>query len=94
MIESPLIDELVMEKYGAQLAEKTREATREATRQTARRTAQRGIRIVLETRFGDVPGDLLDDIQSVDREEQLQTLMRTAVVCPDLEAFRTAIAQN
>ena len=43
MLESPLIDELVMEKYGDLLTEKTREAAREAARETACETAHRDI---------------------------------------------------
>jgi hypothetical protein len=35
MLESPLIDELVMEKYGELLTEKTREAARETACKTA-----------------------------------------------------------
>ena len=54
MLESPLIDELVMEKYGELLTERTREATRE----TACETAHQDIVTVLEARFGDVPRDL------------------------------------
>jgi hypothetical protein len=37
MLESPLIDELVMEKYGDLLTEKTREAAREAAREALAR---------------------------------------------------------
>jgi hypothetical protein len=35
MLESPLIDGLVMEKYGELLTERAREATRETTCETA-----------------------------------------------------------
>jgi hypothetical protein len=90
MLESPLIDELFMEKYGALLTEKTREAARE----TACETAQRAIRTVLETRFGDVPRDLAEEIESVELDDQLQTLTRTAAACPDLDAFRRAVARS
>ena len=74
MLESPLIDELVMEKVRA--------------------TAQRGIRTVLEARFGDVPPELVEQIELVDQEEQLQSLTRTAAACPDLDAFRREVARS
>ena len=82
MLESPLLDETFQAKYGIRLAEKIRE------------TAQRGIRKVLEARFGDIPAELIEQVESVDREEQLQSLTRTAAACPDLDAFRRAVAQS
>ena len=89
MLESPLIDELVMEKYGDELTELT-----EKIRETARETAQRAIRTVLETRFGGVPPDLVEEIESVELDDQLQTLTRTAAACSDLDAFRRAVARS
>ena len=65
MLESPLIDELVMEKYGELLTERTREAAREATRETACETAHQYIVTVLEARFGDVPQDLAEELETV-----------------------------
>ena len=98
MLESPLIDELVMEKYGDLLIEKTREAAREAAREatlkTACETAQQYIVTVLEARFGDVPRDLAEEIELVVDAKQLKGLVRTAVACPDLDAFRNAIARS
>jgi len=91
MLESPLIDELVMEKYGDLLTEKTREAARQAARETACETAHRNIITFLATRFGAVPRELADEIESVADEDQLQKLVRTAASCPDLEEFRDAI---
>ena len=55
ILESPLIDELVMEKYGDLLAEQ---------------------------------------IASLDDEQQLKGLVRSAGSCPDLEAFRKAITRR
>ena len=106
MLESPLIDELVMEKYGELLTEKireaareaareaTRETAREATRETACKTAHQNIVTVLEARFGDVPRDLAEEIESVVDGKQLKGLVRTAVACPDLDAFRSAVARG
>jgi hypothetical protein len=90
MLESPLIDELVMEKYGDVIAEKTREA-QEAGREAAREAAHRNIITFLATRFGTVPRELADEIESVADEDQLQNLVRTAASCSDLEDFRDAI---
>jgi hypothetical protein len=86
MLEIPFLDEIVMEK--------TREAAREAARVTARATACQGVVTVLEARFGDVPCDLAQEIESVDDEMQLRGLLRVAASCPDLDAFRKAVAQN
>ena len=102
MLESPLIDELVMEKYGELLTEKTREAARETAREAARKaaretaceTAHQYIVTVLDARFGDVPRDLAEEIELVVDGNQLKGLVRTAVACPDLDAFRNAIARS
>jgi hypothetical protein len=101
MLEVPLIDVLVQEKYGDLLAEKTREdyaaareAARETARETARKTAHQDIVAVLETRFGDVPRDLVDEIDAVFDVEQLKGLVRSAAACSDLGAFRDAIART
>ena len=78
MLEIPFLDEIVMEK----------------TREAARATACQGVVTVLEARFGDVPWDLAEEIESVDDEMQLRGLLRVAASCPDLDAFRKAVAQN
>jgi hypothetical protein len=78
MLEIPFLDEIVMEK--------SREAVREAAHQY--------IVTVLEARFGDVPCDVAEEIQSVDDEMQLKGLVRLAASCPDLDAFRNAMAQD
>ena len=90
MLESPLIDELVMEKYGDQLSEKIRETARE----TACETGHQYIVTVLEARFGDVPRDVVEEIESVADEKQLKDLVRSAGTCPDLDAFRKTIARS
>jgi hypothetical protein len=78
MLEIPFLDEIVMEK----------------TRETARETAQQDIVTVLEARFGDVPGDVVEGIESIDDHAQLRGLVRLAASCPDLAAFRDAVVQN
>jgi hypothetical protein len=45
----------------------------------------------LETRFGQVPRDLVEQIQAVDDEDQLNELVRSAASCRDLDSFRTAM---
>jgi hypothetical protein len=67
---------------------------REAARETACQTVQRAIRTVLETRFGDVPRDLVEEIEAVELDNQLQRLTRTAAACPDPDAFRRAVARS
>jgi hypothetical protein len=114
MLESPLIDELFVEKYGELLAQRTREVTREVTRKVARKvaretarevtrkvaretaceTAHRDIVTFLETRFGEIPRDLAEEIGSVSDDEQLRGMVRTAAACRDLESFRSEIARG
>ena len=78
MLEIPFLDEIVMEK----------------TRETARETARQDIVAVLEARFGDVPRDMAEEIESVDDEKQLRGLVRLAGSCPDLDAFRKAVTRS
>ena len=102
MLESPLIDELVMEKYGDLLTEETRKAARKAAREAARKaaretaceTAHQAIVTVLEARFGDVPRGLGQEIEPVVDKEELKCLVRLAASCPSLDAFRKAIARS
>lgn len=86
MIESPLLDQFFKERYGQQLAQEVRE--------TARKAAHRNILAVLEARFGDVPRDLAEDIESVADEDRLTDLVCRGATCPDLEAFRNEIAER
>jgi hypothetical protein len=65
-----------------------------ALRETSCETAHQDIETVLEARFGDVPRDLVEEIESVVDRKQLKGLVRTAVACPDLEAFRGALARS
>jgi len=98
MLESPLIDEIVMEKYGDLLAEKIRETAQQTARETALRTAcetaHQDIVTSLEARFGDVPREVVEGVESVVDTRQLKALVRLAASCPDLDAFRNAIARR
>jgi hypothetical protein len=49
---------------------------------------------VLEARFGDVPGEVVDGIESMDDGTQLRCLVRLAASCPHLDAFRDAVVQQ
>ena len=75
MIESPLLQELLSEN----------------ARTTASERAQRDILTILETRFGDVPPVLSEEIEAVADEDQLTGLVRRAASCPDLEALQIAM---
>ncbi len=48
----------------------------------------------LEARFGDVPRDLVEEIESVVDEKQLKGLVPLAGSCPDLDAFRSAMVRS
>ena len=78
MLEIPFLDEIVMEK----------------TRATACETARQDIVTVLEARFGDVPRDLSEEIESVVDAKQLRGLVRLAASCPDLDAFRNGVTSG
>ena len=80
------LDDVVREMCEALLREEIREAARE--------NAHQNIAAVLETRLGDVPRDLVEAIESVVDEKQLKDLVRLAVACPDLAAFRQAIVRG
>jgi vacuolar-type H+-ATPase subunit E/Vma4 len=69
-----------------------RVAAREAAREAALVTARENLVTVLEARFGNVPRDLADEIGSIGDAKQLKSLVRSAVACPDLDAFRDALA--
>jgi hypothetical protein len=43
---------------------------------------------VLEERFGSVPQDIITALGAIQDAERLGQLLRWAVRCPDLEAFR------
>ena len=81
-LEIPHLDEIVMEK------------SREAAREAARENAHQNIAAFLETRFGDVPRDLVGAIESVVDEKHLKDLVRLAAACPDLAAFRRAMTRD
>ena len=66
----------------------------EIVMEKTRETAHKDIGTVLKTRFGDVPRDLVEAIESVVDEEQLEDLVRSAVVCPDLATFRRAMTRG
>jgi len=55
---------------------------------------RKDILTILETRFGEVPLDVSEAIQSVVDEDRLTDLVRKSASCPDLDAFRNAIARR
>ena len=83
MLESPLIQELVAERAEELVATRTHELVAEGR--------QRDILAVIQTRFGEVPRDLAEEIESVVDDDQLTALVRKAVACPSLESLRNEI---
>jgi hypothetical protein len=77
MLKVPFLDEIVKEK----------------SQEAARETNQAAILTVLEARFGEVPRDLAEGIESVVDAKQLKSLVGKAAACADLDAFRDAIAR-
>jgi hypothetical protein len=59
-----------------------------------RETAHQDIATVLEGRFGDVPRDLVEAIESIVDEKHLRSLVRLAGTCPDLAEFRRAMTRG
>jgi hypothetical protein len=50
------------------------------------------IAAVLEERFGSVPQAIIKALGTIQDDERLDQLIRWAVRCPDLEAFRTRLS--
>jgi hypothetical protein len=66
----------------------------EIVNEKSRATAHRYITVFLEARFGDVPRDLVEEIESVVDEKRLESLVRSAGTCLDLAEFRRAMTQG
>jgi hypothetical protein len=66
----------------------------EIVAERTRETGHQYILTVLETRFGEIPQDVKEAITSVSDDAQLRNLVREAAACPDLDAFRTRIANK
>ena len=66
----------------------------EIVMEKTRETAHQYIVTVLEARFGDVPRDVAEEIESIDDQKRLKGLVRLAASCPDLDAFRRAVARS
>ena len=86
MREMRSLDDVVRAMFEMLLREEIREAVCQA--------AHQDIAMVLEARFGDVPRDLVDAIESVVDEKQLKDIVRSAAACPDLAAFRCAMTRG
>ena len=78
MLEVPYLGEIVIKK----------------SREAPLATAHENIAAFLEARFGDVPRDLVETIESVVDEKQLKDLVQSAAACPDLAAFRRAMTRG
>lgn len=75
MIESPVLQEFV-----------------EDVRREERIAAERnGILLVLGARFPSLPDDLAKELRTIDSEQRLQDMLRTAATCPSLDAFRHSL---
>ena len=57
-------------------------------------TTHEYIATVLEGRFGEVPRDLVEAIESVVEEKQLKDLVRIGRACSDLAKFRRAMTRG
>jgi hypothetical protein len=77
MIESPVLQEL------------KNEWTREATRVTKRTDVLE----ILVIRFGKEAEGLKSELDAIEEPERLQELMKFAVLCADLDAFRGRLAR-
>ena len=66
----------------------------EIVMEKSRATAHRHLTVFLEARFGDVPRDLVEEIESVVDEKQLEGLVRSAGTCRDLAEFRRAMTRG
>lgn len=62
-------------------------------RRLERDTARKYVLRVLHQRLGPVPKDVASQLAAIQEQEQRDRLHDVAAVCPDLEAFRKAMAQ-
>lgn len=95
MIESPVLDELVelIEKRAESRALakiETELSTR--VRQELVRTRQACLLSFLEARFQSVPDAVRAQIDSVDDVAKLDSLVRLAATCPDVDAFAAGLS--
>jgi hypothetical protein len=54
--------------------------------------AREMVQEAISSRFGTVPEDIAGEIERFEDRERLRVLLRQAVVCRDMEAFRNALA--
>ena len=66
----------------------------EIVMEKSRATTHRDITVFLEARFGDIPRDLVGEIESVVDEKQLESLVRSAGTCRDLAEFRRGMTRG
>jgi hypothetical protein len=59
-----------------------------------RENAHENIAAFLDARFGDVPRDLVETIESVVDEKQRKDLVRSPAAGPELAAFRRAMTRG
>jgi hypothetical protein len=74
------------------LAERLRQEGRQEGHQEGRQEGEvhsrrQALVDVLEARFGEVPAGLVETLSAVSELHRLETLLKTAAVCPDLETF-------
>jgi hypothetical protein len=55
---------------------------------------QEWLEAILKDRFMTVPADITSALKTIDDEATLDGLMKWAVRCPDLEAFRVRLASK
>lgn len=94
MIESPLIDELVDERYGDQmrreLAERKRQFAEELAEQVAEQVEQElrnSVVAILKVRFRSVTDETLAALANIDDENKLRGLLEHSAVCNSPEEF-------
>jgi hypothetical protein len=79
------------------VAERERETAQRVERETAQRvereTLRREVSRLLAERFGPVPEDVTARLRDIQQQPKLSDLLLVAALCPDLEAFRTALIQ-
>jgi hypothetical protein len=80
VIDSPVLQQLVAERYGKELQMAKEEGKMER--------ARADIVGALEVRFGSVPAELAAIVGGVEDEQRLRDLLREAILCRDVEAFR------
>ena len=80
------------EKLEVEMKEKVQAEEREKVARVRLSALREAVGANLETRFGPIPAERLAALAEVTDEAKLQTLLRLAITCPDVDSFVAGLA--